>query len=100
MVSMVGYENHLALVYHSGPSIYGCQALKVKIYDMSNRNYNILYDIECPISRYSNLVWLGYSEEGMLFTFDSEGLLRTLNPLNKQWVPVIDFKYKFPETFA
>jgi hypothetical protein len=74
--------------------------MRLKVIDMTNRTYNILYDIECPISKDSNLVWIGYSEEGMLFTFDNEGLLRTLNPLNKQWIPVIDFKYKFPDTHA
>lgn len=59
-----------------------------------------MYDIECPISHRSNLIWLGYSEEGMLFTFDNEGILRTLNPFNKQWIPVIDFKYKYPDIYT
>ena len=63
-MTMVGYENLLAIVYHSGPSVYGCQALKVKIIEMSNKTYNIISDIECPITRYSNLTWIGYSEEG------------------------------------
>jgi len=34
-VTMAGYENLLALVYHNGPAVYGCQVLKVKIIDMS-----------------------------------------------------------------
>jgi chromosome transmission fidelity protein 4 len=34
-VTMAGYENLLAVVYHSGPSVYGCQAFKIKIIDMS-----------------------------------------------------------------
>lgn len=67
---------------------------------MSDKQYTTIYDIECPISRESNLVWIGYSEEGMLFTFDNEGLLRTLNPMNRQWIPVIDFKYKFPDSHS
>ena len=32
---MAGYENLLAVVYHAGPSVYGCQALRVKIIDMT-----------------------------------------------------------------
>lgn len=61
---MVGYENMLAVVYHSGPSIFGCQAMRVKIICLANRDYRILTDIECPISRNSNMVWLGFSEQG------------------------------------
>lgn len=49
---------------------------------MSNKNYNILYDIECPISKNSNLIWLGFSEEGILYSFDNEGILRSMNPVN------------------
>lgn len=78
---MAGYENLLAIVYHGGPAVYGCQQLRLKLIDM-NRSYQVLVDAECPISRYSNLVWFGYSEEGQLFSFDNEGILRSLNPLN------------------
>jgi hypothetical protein len=34
-VTMAGYENLLAVVYHAGPAVYGCQALKLKIFDMT-----------------------------------------------------------------
>jgi hypothetical protein len=40
-------------------------------------------DIECPISKNVYLAWASYSEEGMLFTYDGLGILRTLNPFNK-----------------
>ena len=49
---------------------------------MTSRNYKIICDIECPISRDSNLVWAGFSEEGQLYTYDSNGLLRAVNPIN------------------
>ena len=81
-VTLVAYENLLAVVYHAGPSVYGCQALKVKIIDMTSTGKNafaIIQDIECPVSRYSNLVWIGFSEEGQLFTYDSDGVLRALS---------------------
>lgn len=61
---MTGYENMLAIIYHSGPPIYAYQSLKVKMIDMTSRNYKILCDIECPLSRDSNLIWAGFSEEG------------------------------------
>lgn len=96
---MVGYENLLSIVYCSGPPLFGAQCLRVKTIDMSNRNYKILYDVEFPLSRMSNLTWTGYSEEGQLFSFDNEGVLRCLNPINYQWVPILDFKIKCPNTF-
>jgi hypothetical protein len=58
-----------------------------------------MYDIECPISKNATLLWISYSEEGMVYTFDSEGILRTMNPFNKQWIPVFDFKYRYPDSY-
>jgi hypothetical protein len=61
---MTGYENLLAVVYHSGPPLNGFQCLRLKMIDMSNRNYKVLYDIEFPLSKFANLTWTGFSEEG------------------------------------
>lgn len=72
----------------------------MKVIDINNRNYQIVYDIELPITKFSNLIWIGFSEEGMLYTYDNEGVLRTLNPFNKQWVPVLDFKYILPDSYG
>jgi hypothetical protein len=66
-VTICGYENILAVVYHAGPSVYGAQSLKVKLIDMTPTGpsaFTTIKDIECPISRYSNLTWIGFSEEG------------------------------------
>ena len=73
---MAGYESLLAVVYHSGPSMFGCPQMRLKMINMVNRDYRILFDTEFPISRDSSLVWLGFSEEGQLFSFDTEGVLR------------------------
>ncbi len=43
---------------------------------MLNRDYRVLVDTEFPLSRAANLVWLGFSEEGQLMSFDSEGIMR------------------------
>jgi chromosome transmission fidelity protein 4 len=51
VVSMAGYENLLAVVYHSGPSVYGQQAMRVKTINMSHRDYTILSDVDFPVSR-------------------------------------------------
>ena len=66
---------------------------------MSGKTFTVLSDIECPISRYSNLTWLGYSEEGQLYTYDNEGVVRMLNPVNNQWIPALDFKQKLKATY-
>lgn len=89
---MVGYENLLVIIYHSGPSVYGFQNLRIKCIDMQGKTYNQLYDTDCPISVHSNMIWAGFSEEGQLFTYDNEGVLRCQNPQNQLWIPILDFK--------
>lgn len=76
VVSLVAYENNLAVIYHSGPSIYGYQSLKLRVIDMNHKSYAPLLDIECPVSHDSVINWCGYSDEGQLFTFDTNGILR------------------------
>ena len=68
--------------------------------DMSLRSYRILYDIECPITKHSNLTWIGFSEEGQLYTYDNEGVLRALNPTNNQWYPALDFAKTCPSSYS
>lgn len=75
---MAGYENLLAVAYHNGPSIFGCQSLRVKIIQVTNRDFKTIADLDCPISRNSNMVWMSFSEQGYLVTFDTEGVVRTL----------------------
>lgn len=64
VVTMAGYESLLAIVYHGGPAMFGCPQMRLKMINMVNRDYRIIFDTECPVSRDSNLVWLGFSEEG------------------------------------
>ena len=66
---------------------------------MSIRNYKAIIDTDLPLSRQAVIVWMGFSEEGQLFTYDSEGVLRSLSFANKQWSPVLDFKGKHSEVF-
>ena len=97
---MTGYENLLVVVYHSGPSIYGCQALRMKVINTSTRNFKTISDTECPLSRQSVLVWLGFSDEGALLSFDSEGVMRAFNFGNEQWSPMMDFKVRHYDVYA
>ncbi len=50
--------------------------MRMKLISMTNRDYRILIDTEFPLSRSANLIWLGFSEEGQLMSFDSEGVMR------------------------
>jgi hypothetical protein len=50
--------------------------MRIKLINMTNRDYRILIDSEFPLSRSANLIWLGFSEEGQLMSFDSEGIMR------------------------
>ena len=68
--------------------------------NMVNRDYRVLFDTEFPISRDSNLVWMGFSEEGQLISFDSEGVMRAFTVASLQWSPIYDFKQRHPDIFA
>lgn len=67
---------------------------------MSTRNYKAFIDTEFPVSRQAVIVWMGFSDEGQLFSFDSEGVLRCFNFSSEQWLPVLDFKQRHADVFA
>jgi len=96
---MAGYENLLAVVYHSGPSVFGQQTMRVKILNMADRDYKLLMDTEFPLSRQANLIWLQFSEEGQLCAFDSEGVMRCLTFNSQQWHPIYDFRQSLPDVY-
>ena len=97
VVTMAGYENLMVIIYHAGLPLFESQQLKCKIID--TKSYKTIYDSRCPVSRGSELNWVGFSEEGMLITMDSNGLITGLNLRNCQWVPLLDLKLKFHENF-
>jgi len=47
----------------------------------------------------SYVSWVGFSEEGMLSTMDDNGVLSGFNYYTQQWVPVLDLKKRFTESF-
>ena len=99
IVTMVGYENFLAVIYHAGPAFLTCQTMRVKIINMQTRDYKTLIDVECPASPNCILNWAGFSEEGQLFTFDSFGVLRSLSYTEQQWTVRLDFKIRYGSIF-
>ena len=76
---MAGYENFMAVIYHSGPAFLGCQSLRLKIMNMETRDCRLLIDAECAITPGSELIWADFSEEGQLFTYDNDGILRSFS---------------------
>jgi len=97
VVTMAGYENLLAVVYHAGLPIFDQQQLRCKIIDCSN--FRTVFDGQCPCSRNSQLTWVGFSEAGMLTTMDSFGVISSLNFQSQQWIPLLDLKSKFPQSY-
>lgn len=86
VVTIAGYENQLAVVYHSSIPLLGHQSLHVRVYNMFT--YEKITDAELPLTPYSKLAWFGYSEEGCLYTQDSKGYVRTM--LKDIWMPVYE----------
>ena len=88
---MAGYENFMAVIYHSGPSFLGCQSLRVKIMNMETRDCRVLIDADCAITPGSVLTWMGFSEEGQIFTYDSDGILRSFSYTTQSWSVRLSF---------
>eukprot|EP00828_Plagiopyla_frontata_P021592 TRINITY_DN2817_c0_g1_i2.p2 TRINITY_DN2817_c0_g1~~TRINITY_DN2817_c0_g1_i2.p2 ORF type:complete len:458 (-),score=88.74 TRINITY_DN2817_c0_g1_i2:93-1466(-) len=86
LVCMAGYENQLAYVCHDGVPILGCQSFKLIIVDVDKRK--TIMQTSLPVSPYSLLTWLEYSEEGLLLAQDSTGMIRGL--FNEGWVVLFD----------
>lgn len=98
VISMTGYENHLAMVYHSSPPLFGTQTIRLKILD-SNKFYNEIYDGVLPLTNYSTLQWFGYSDEGILLTYDTDKVIRGfLYGTCNNWIPLIDLKNHYENT--
>ena len=99
VVSMTGYESFIVIVYHGGLPIMEHQQLQCQIIDCNKNQYKQIYSGFCPISKNSNLDWLGFSDEGMLVVKDDFGVLSSFNFKNKQWIPILDLKQKFEQTY-
>lgn len=98
VVTMAGYENLLAIVYHQGPPVHGIQSTRMKVLDL-NKSLSTIADTDFPISRYSKLIWLDFSREGLLCSYDTNGLLRSFLLSQSKWVPVLDIQDRHPETY-
>lgn len=88
VVSMAAYENLLCIVSHSGLPMLEAQNLKMKVIDIS-KNYATILETEVPLTPGSSLSWMNFSEEGSIFTYDTDGILRNLSiACGNNWIPV------------
>jgi hypothetical protein len=85
---MESYEDMLAIVYHSGVPMWGCQALRVRIYRITPETVTLERDTLMPIKANSLLKWFCFSEEGMLYCQDSLEVLRGYIYERDEWMPV------------
>jgi hypothetical protein len=90
VICMAGFENILTYVYYSGLPLLGIQNLRFKMIDVNNK-YNEIYDGPLSLTAYSSLEWFGFSEEGMLYSIDSEKILRYFKlSMSKTWIPMLN----------
>ena len=58
--------------------------------------YKTLFEVELPLSPESLLQWIGFSDEGQLFTCDSDGIMWMLvTGYGNTWVPCLDVEKKY-----
>ena len=97
VVTMAGYENLLAIVYHGGSSFMGSQCLRLRVMTVGTRDCRVLMDTDCAITPCSELKWFGFSEEGQLFSFDTDGILRSFSFTSQTWSTRIDLRERLYE---
>lgn len=84
IISLASYGDQLAIFYHGGAPVLGCQTLKAEIWHMDtivcvNEPENFIKEeTSVSISPEESLIWLGYSETGILYTVDSALVVRQL----------------------
>lgn len=78
------------VVYHSGsPTADGDQNLAVKTFSYSNGQTMI--ESRLCLSASAHLVWVGFTDENAIATYDSEGILRVFSAdFGGSWVPIFD----------
>ena len=89
IVTIAGQNHLLAIVYQDSFPFGTCQNLSCTLYNLQTKR--ISYHDKMPISASSKLCWLGFSESGILYSFDSRGILRALfESRGFQWIPVLN----------
>lgn len=88
-VALATHGSYLAVSHHAGaPTSAGDQCISVTVLDLLSER-PVFERAPLALSPGSTLTWMGFSEEGMLATYDSEGVLRVRSPeYGGSWLPV------------
>jgi len=86
-VALAACGHTLAVAWHSAPPTpSGDQSICFTVYDTAEQR--LVSQGSLALSPGATLAWLGFSEDGMLSTYDSEGVLRLRTPsFGGAWMP-------------
>jgi hypothetical protein len=91
LVALCGYENLLAYVYHEAIPMYGCQSLRMHVFQVDCiGQHDLICSTSVPVKLMAVLKTSCFSYEGMLYSEDSKGIIRVYNFLKAQWTTVYD----------
>ncbi|CAN6446726.1 unnamed protein product [Victoria cruziana] len=87
VVSTAGHKDVLVIVTHASECLpNGDQVLEFNVLDISKRS--LITKGRLPLTPGSYLTWLGFSEEGLLSSYDSKGVMRVyMMQYACSWVP-------------
>jgi hypothetical protein len=92
-VCAAGFGSKLTVIYNDGCSLSdGTPHLAAECFDISANGVTQEIAIKVPVTAGgAQLEWAGYSDDGILYVMDSEGLLSALmNVAGWQWIPMLD----------
>ena len=89
-VAMAAQGGKLAVAWHSAPPTpQSDQCIEIGEYVVGEQR--LLRQRPLALSPAATLAWIGYTEEGALAAYDSEGVLRVLSPeFGGTWVPIFN----------
>lgn len=90
IVAAAGYEQLLAVVYHDGVPMWGCQSLRMSLFELGEGDHRLLASTFLPLKLQSLLKCFGFSAEGMLYSQDSKGAVRVYSFDRAEWGIVHD----------
>ncbi|MQM19924.1 hypothetical protein Taro_052937, partial [Colocasia esculenta] len=88
VVTAAGFKDELAVVTHASQCLTsGDQMLEVRVFNLSKGTQSIRCPL--PLTPGSVLSWFGFSEEGQLSAYDSQGVLRVFtSQFGGTWLPL------------
>ena len=93
VVTMTGFSNYIAIAYHSpsGEKTYDdSQNLEYALYSIDAVQVVMMFQGGLPLMTGSTLTWMGFDDNGMLFTSDSSGVVQALHiSMKGVWSPAV-----------